>query len=170
VVVDLSDRIAGQAAGTAPPMRATAAEDEPAALVDRVRALYQRVDAEIAARQPVCINRGTCCRFDAYGHRLYVTQVELDYFLLHQRPHGLRDVTTGACPYQIAGRCTAREHRPLGCRIFFCDPNAQDWQPALYERRLAELKQIGEELGIEYRYKEWLVALGRRGPCGDETC
>jgi len=55
--------------------------------------------------------------------------------------------------------CNAREHRPLGCRIFFCDPTAQSWQPGEYEAGLDRLKRLGEELGLDYRYVEWLGAL-----------
>lgn len=128
-------------------------------LLERVRNLYARLESDIAARSPRCTNRGACCKFEAYGHRLYVTAVELEYFLAHQRPAGLRDVTSGSCPYQIDGRCTARGHRPLGCRVFFCDPDSQDWQPQMYERYLSELKRIGMECGVEYRYMEWLADL-----------
>src|SRR5689334_7739520 len=64
----------------------------------RVRELYERLDTEITGRKPLCINRGDCCKFDSYGHRLYVTAVELEYFLAQQQPAGLRPVTSGACP------------------------------------------------------------------------
>jgi len=35
------------------------------------------LDARIAARRPLCTNRGDCCKFDAYGHALFVSAVEL---------------------------------------------------------------------------------------------
>ena len=133
-------------------------EDEPA-LHQRVAALYDRVDAEAAAHAPVCVNRGTCCRFDEFGHRLFVTPVEVAFFVGRQRVEGLRPVTAEACPYQIDNRCTARSHRPLGCRIFFCDPAATHWQPGVYEKYLSELKQIGADLDVDYRYVDWLAAL-----------
>ncbi len=47
----------------------------------------------------------------------------------------------------------------MGCRIFFCDPDSQDWQNDEYERRLGELKRIGEARHLPYRYQEWLSAL-----------
>lgn len=125
--------------------------------------LYARLDDEIAARNPVCNNRGACCRFDTYGHRLYVTQVELDYFIGRQRPRGILPVTSGTCPYQVDGLCNAREHRPLGCRVFFCDENTQAWQPGVYEKYLGDLKRIGHEHGVSYRYSEWLTALREAG-------
>jgi Fe-S-cluster containining protein len=129
-------------------------------LTAAMQAFYADVDSLIAARQPVCVNRGLCCRFDSFGHRLYVTGLELIYFL-HGR-HGAWRSPKGlyACPYQIQGLCAARPHRPLGCRVFFCDGNSQAWQGPEYERRLAELKRLGSQLGVEYRYIEWLSALG----------
>lgn len=131
-----------------------------AGLRARMVEFYRRADAVIAAHRPVCINRGACCRFAEYKHRLFVTPPELAYFLDRQRAAGLRRAETDAvCPYQIGGVCTAREHRPLGCRIFFCDPATTVWQGPEYERCLAELKAIGDELQMPYRYVEWLQAL-----------
>lgn len=128
-------------------------------LADAMRAFYERVDAAIAARHPVCQNRGACCKFEAFGHKLYVTTPELAYFAGGRRSDW-RPVAGGAtCPYQVEGQCTAREHRPLGCRVFFCDPAAQDWQPDAYEAHLAELRAMCDAEGIEYRNVEWLSAL-----------
>ena len=124
----------------------------------QMREFYEKVDAAIAAHQPRCVNRGDCCKFAAFGHRLYVTDVELAYFVRGE-PARPVDPGAGACPYQEAGRCTARAHRPLGCRIFFCDESARDWQGPEYERHLAELKEIGRGFDISYRYREWLSAL-----------
>ncbi len=135
-----------------------AAGDE--ALAGDLREFYESVDAAVAQRTPVCTNRGLCCNFQAYGHRLYVTAVELAYFVRQvgaMRPPG----TTGACPYQVGGLCTAREGRPLGCRIYYCDPTAQHWQNDEYERQLGRLKAIGEVHGVPYAYVEWLSALER---------
>jgi Fe-S-cluster containining protein len=126
----------------------------------RMEAFYRKVDEAISAHRPVCINRGACCRFGQAGHRLYVTDAELAYFLDRQSPRGLRPVgSADACPYQEAGQCTARAHRPLGCRIYFCDPASRAWQGPEYERWHAELVRIGAESGLEYRYREWLAAL-----------
>lgn len=121
--------------------------------------LYREVDATIAAHSPLCTNRGACCKFKSYGHRLYVTDAELAYFVNGQQSTWKTAISDESCPYQQGGMCTAREHRPLGCRIYFCDENAQSWQSDEYERFLSRLKTIGEEAGIAYRYREWLSAL-----------
>ncbi|MFQ5425112.1 MAG: hypothetical protein ACE5F9_14190 [Phycisphaerae bacterium] len=131
-------------------------------LFRRMDEFYTSVDESVAKHRPVCRNRGVCCRFESFGHRLYVTTAELAYFVRGRRddwraPGAEGDV--GACPYQIGGLCMARQHRPLGCRIFFCDPDSEVWQPEAYERHLARLKRIGADIGMDYRYVEWLSAL-----------
>ncbi|MCB9853003.1 MAG: hypothetical protein H6819_07900 [Phycisphaerales bacterium] len=125
----------------------------------RLQSLYRDIDAAIADRSPVCTNRGLCCNFDAYGHDLFVTSVELAHFISGHAEAWRPPAAERRCPYQVEGKCTAREHRPMGCRVFFCDESSIDWQFAEYEKRLTELKQIGEAAGIEYRYVEWLSAL-----------
>ena len=71
---------------------------------------------------------------------------------------------TPGCPYQIAGKCSVHTIRPFGCRIYFCDPTAQDWQQDQYEQFHTRLKQLHDELSIPYLYVEWrqgLKALAR---------
>lgn len=128
-------------------------------LAQQLDAFYRDLDAAIADRAPVCTNRGLCCNFDAYGHDLFVTTAELAHFIAGHHDTWRSPSNERHCPWQIDGICTAREHRPMGCRIFFCDETSTAWQHAEYEKRLAELKRIGDALGIEYRYTEWLSAL-----------
>jgi Fe-S-cluster containining protein len=129
-------------------------------LGDRMASFYAEADTAIAAHRPVCLNRGACCRFDTFGHRLYVTTIELAWFARGRSGAWKAPGEGGSCPYQEGGLCTAREHRPLGCRVFFCDPAAREWQGPEYEGFLSRLKTLGDELGVEYRYVEWLSALG----------
>ena len=42
--------------------------------------LYQMLDERIAAASPECANCGNCCDFERFGHRLYVTTLEMLYF------------------------------------------------------------------------------------------
>src|SRR5690606_10959533 len=104
-----------------------------------------------------------CCRFESYGHRLYVTTVELAYFLANLTEPLKAPPDRGFCPYQVEGRCTARAARPAGCRIYFCDPAAQGWQPELTEAVLAELARVGERFELPYAYGEWTEALRELG-------
>lgn len=133
----------------------------------RMAQLYADVDRAVAAKSPACLNRGACCRFEEFGHRLYVSTAELTCFVAGQRDQWRPPHDSGACPYQREGVCTAREHRPLGCRVFFCDPDTTGWQGPIYEEFLAELRRIGDEYGLDYRYVEWLSALTELGPIAD---
>lgn len=135
--------------------------DDLAAAVD---ALYARVYAEVATRKPVCDISGRCCRFEAYGHRLFVTTVELAAFARGAvGPTPPADVGptwdgTG-CPYQVGGLCSAHAIRPFGCRIYFCDATSTAWQQDAYERFHAELRALHDQFGVPYFYVEWREGL-----------
>lgn len=129
-------------------------------VIDFLRGFYQRVDEALAEYQPRCTNRGHCCNFARAGHRLFVTPIEVAAFRRAYADRWLSaEPAAGRCPWQVDGVCTAREFRPLGCRVYFCDPQAQAWQNEFYEARLRELKQFMADQGIQYRYEEWLSAL-----------
>ncbi len=130
-----------------------------AEFVAAVEELFAELDAEIAARNPVCTNRGACCSFGEFGHRLFVTPVELAYFLARVdgpiRPPESRD----HCPYQSGGKCTVRTPRPAGCRIFYCDPNSQSWQGPATEQVLARIKDLHVRFDLPYAYADWTDSL-----------
>ena len=137
---------------------------------EAVGGLYARVQAEIDARRPACAVSGRCCRFEDYGHRLFVTTMELAAFVHHlheARAAGrVRDVAawdgTG-CPFQVSRLCGVHPLRPFGCRMFFCDATATDWQNETYERFHAELRRLHQAMGVPYRYVEWRTALRELG-------
>ena len=145
-------------------VRAAASRPEVRAAVERI---YTDLAAQVAERRPVCVVSGRCCRFEEYGHRLFVTTAELAAFV-----HGFESTTrppaldeairtwdgTG-CPFQVAKLCGVHAIRPFGCRIFFCDATATQWQNDAYEAFHARLKRLHEELGVDYFYVEWRQAL-----------
>src|SRR5690349_22599948 len=104
----------------------------------KVLELYREVDAAVAAAGPVCVASGRCCRFKEYGHVLFLSNLEAEV-LLDQAPPYQRPVTPDFCPFQEENLCTAREPRPLGCRIYYCDPNYQQTMHALTEKYLRRL-------------------------------
>ena len=53
--------------------------------------------------------------------------------------------------------------RPFGCRMFFCDATAAEWQNQTYERFHTQLKTLHHELSIPYYYVEWRSALSALG-------
>jgi Fe-S-cluster containining protein len=119
-------------------------------LFDSIREIYTSADAAVAAAGPVCESSGRCCRFTEYGHTLFLSDLEAEY-LLKTAP-GYHRVTPDGCPFQIDGLCTARDERPLGCRVYFCDPKFQDAMPVILETHLQKLKQLANELERPWRY------------------
>jgi Fe-S-cluster containining protein len=156
-----------------------------------VRGIYGRLQVEIDRRKPVCVASGKCCHFEAYGHRLYVTTLELATFALdrmapspgtpgedwgegdferkaildipnHPHPGPLpvyRERELDGCPLQIGKLCGVHAIRPFGCRIFFCDSTATQWQQEQYELFHQELKQLHQRFDVPYFYVEWRTAL-----------
>ena len=61
--------------------------------------------------------------------------------LVADAPPPARPLDDGAtCPWQDgAGRCTARGARPLGCRVYFCDPSYEGQAEPLTEEFLGRL-------------------------------
>lgn len=117
----------------------------------RVLELYREVDREVASHQPRCDASGRCCRFTEYGHTLFISQLEAEV-LLDDAPGFQQPVTRDFCPFQKNNLCTAREPRPLGCRIYFCDPSYQDASHAITEKYLQRLKELANEMGLDWRY------------------
>jgi len=124
---------------------------------DAVAAVYADLQRAIDQRKPGCNVSGRCCRFEEFGHRLYVTTIELAAFLAGASLAGPWDGT--GCPYQVDGLCSVHAIRPFGCRIFFCDQTATQWQQEQYERFHKELQRLHSELGVPYFYVEWREAL-----------
>src|ERR1700729_3429024 len=104
--------------------------------------LYAEVDREVAAAGPVCIASGRCCRFKEYGHTLFLSNLEADVLLASAPPYDPATATADFCPFQKGNLCTARDPRPLGCRVYYCDPNYQETCNAITEKYLRRLKEL----------------------------
>jgi Fe-S-cluster containining protein len=134
---------------------------------DAVEAVYRDLAAKIDQRRPLCVISGRCCRFEEYGHRLYVTTLELAAFVHGFEMSAPTPILTAAmkdwdgtgCPFQVAKLCGVHAIRPFGCRIYFCDATATQWQQEAYEQFHARLKRLHEELVVPYFYVEWRQAL-----------
>ncbi len=124
----------------------------------RVLEVYTAVDAAVAEAGPRCVASGRCCRFAEYGHTLFLSQLEAD-ILLETAPAYAKPVGRDFCPFQVEGLCTARDSRPLGCRIYFCDPGYQETQNAITEEAVAKLKAIADEFDAGWNYAPLHVLL-----------
>jgi hypothetical protein len=120
-------------------------------LRDQVLAVYADADAAVAAAGPGCDASGRCCRFKEYGHTLFISNLEADV-LIEAAPPYPKLVSGDFCPFQVDNLCTAREPRPLGCRVYFCDPAYQETGNAISETFLRRLKAVADEHGTGWRY------------------
>lgn len=118
-----------------------------------LHAIYSALDAEIASLAPRCDLSGRCCRFEEFDHTLFVSSPEAA-LLIADAPEPARPLDSGAtCPWQDSrGLCTARDARPLGCRVFFCDPTYQHAGQELAERSIRALKTLVETLDLPWNY------------------
>lgn len=143
----------------------TAIEQPP--IREAVAEIHQEIADAIRTLKPLCLASGNCCRFEAHGHRLYASGLEVARCVQICRAEG-RGITAaqveaavelGNCPWQDGRLCTAREGRPTGCRVYFCDPRAAEVVPELAERAHAGIKSIHEDHEIPYVYGEWRAML-----------
>jgi len=158
-------------------VEAAASRPDVTAVVGR---MYADIQAAIDARRPVCTASGRCCKFEVYGHRLYVSTLELAAFVaglgtpttslplpvLGEREQDARSLPTWdgtGCPFQVDGLCSVHPIRPFGCRMYFCDSTSTQWQNEAYERFHTTLKRLHDELAVPYFYVEWRAALAALG-------
>jgi Fe-S-cluster containining protein len=120
-------------------------------LRERVLGVYAAVDAAVAAASPRCEASGRCCRFTEYGHTLFLSRFEAD-ILLETAPAYAQPVTRDGCPFQVDNLCTARDERPLGCRVYFCDEAYTETGNAVTEDAVRKLKALADEFDAGWEY------------------
>jgi Fe-S-cluster containining protein len=141
--------------------RTAASNPETAA---ELEAIYQMIADQVEARGPACWASGRCCKFEKTGHRLYVTGLEAAYTITKLgRALGAEEIVAahqrGDCPFLTLNLCSVHTIKPVGCRVYFCDKSAQDWQRELSERALDQVRRLHDRHGIPYRYGEWRAML-----------
>lgn len=120
--------------------------------------LYVELDKEVAAAAPICELSGRCCRFRDYGHTLFLSRPEAELLLQQRFPEGAV-IDDAGCPYQTGNLCTARENRPLGCRVYYCDPRYAGVGEELSERYIRRLKDLHDETNTEWEYRPLIFFL-----------
>jgi Fe-S-cluster containining protein len=78
--------------------------------------------------------------------------------------------SAGVCPFLRDNACSIHEHRPIACRIYFCDRSAQDWQRELYEMMQNRIRDLHNACAIPYVYAEWRELLATLTDGSDRDC
>lgn len=127
--------------------------------LDAVSDIYDDLDQHLAAADPNCSHCGQCCHFADFGHRLYVTTLEILYLTQDNPLSGDKAPSSvqGCCPLQIGNHCSVRQFRPASCRIFFCRDLDPHFQSELTEQVLARLRRLHETFCTPYLYADLLV-------------
>lgn len=126
-------------------------------ICNNVKKIYDWLDSQIKSMNVECTACGKCCDFDSFGHKLFLTSPELLYFNYNLKP--LKKMTAGVCPYLTDGKCTAREFRFAGCRIFFCKADSEKINE-ISEQAIKKFKALCNEYNFPYRYTDLAAALG----------
>lgn len=117
----------------------------------KILEIYGAADRAVAAAGPVCVASGRCCQFKEHGHTLFLSNLEAEV-LLAAAPAYEQPASADFCPFQKGQLCTAREPRPLGCRVYFCDPAYQETGRQISEEYLRRLKQLAQDHGLSWHY------------------
>lgn len=116
--------------------------------LDALACLYRELDERFSGCN--CRSCGECCHFETYGHRLYATVLEV-LFLVSRSGKARRRFGPDSCGYQSGAQCTAREGRPLACRLFFCGEDSPDSSD--YERALEKIRALTESAELPWDYR-----------------
>lgn len=136
---------------------------EDVGFLDALRGVYRSVDEAVNRRGALCLGGGACCRFDLMGHRLMLSTGELALLTLRPPPGG-RGAGLLPCAYQHGPRCTVRDRRPLGCRVYFCRAEWEDFCHQAYEASHERIRRLHERHALPYAYVELTAALNELGP------
>lgn len=131
-----------------------------AALAAGLAAIWCDLAADIARLAPVCTLRGMCCDFGKNDYVLYATSLEV---LALGGTVDLARVTVpgNRCPFWINRRCMQHAGRPLGCRVYFCDPRYAPHAQEVHERHHRRIRDLADRLEIAYEYAPFLELLRR---------
>ncbi|MEK7482807.1 MAG: hypothetical protein AABZ60_00595 [Planctomycetota bacterium] len=128
---------------------------------EELQAIYRELEEELQLYQSLCTRLSRCCHFKDFGHRLYSLSLEVA-FLQQQIPLPEKTLPPLTCPYlNLDGSCGNRTGRPLGCRIFFCDPGYQPTAQLFYEKYHRKLEQLLHKYQLDYVYGEMTAQLSQ---------
>ncbi len=125
---------------------------------ERLTTLYEVLDRRIHAAGPICSRSGDCCDFPGSGHILFATRLEVELILDRILPPPPEQ--EGWCPFFRNRLCTLRALRPVGCRIYYCDPDYRDHRMnEISQWAHGEIRKIHDDLRLPYGYTPFLDQL-----------
>jgi Fe-S-cluster containining protein len=120
--------------------------------------LYAELDARLAEFGVECRHCGRCCDFSRSDCRLYASFLELALVARrHRRPHL---TPSGQCGFLADGRCSIHPLRPLGCRVFFCDPAYKPREQDLCHAFQRRLRALADRYRLPWDYALFLKESG----------
>ena len=122
---------------------------ENACFLRQLREILTAADAAIASCGAICRQCGKCCSFAKMDHQLFVSTGELALLTTMNPPCAPAPLR---CPYQVDSACTARDLRPLGCRIYYCDPTTTASFSDIYEQYHRRILFLHRRFGSIYYY------------------
>jgi len=123
-----------------------------------IKEIYKILESELASINPGCNTCGTCCHFDEFGHVLYTSTIETDYIRENVEIPDF-DSDKNVCPFLVNSECSIREHRALGCRVFFCNPDHKETLQGIYEKYYTMIKDLAVDNEVEWQYAPMLKLL-----------
>ncbi|MBC8555265.1 MAG: hypothetical protein H8D23_37095, partial [Candidatus Brocadiales bacterium] len=127
-----------------------------------IKEIYKKLEAELASINPGCNVCGTCCHFDEFGHVLYASTIETDYIRENVEIPSF-DPENNVCPFLVNYECSIREHRALGCRVFFCNPQYKETLQGIYEKYYTMIKDLAIVDKVEWYYAPMMKLLKENG-------
>ncbi len=126
-----------------------------------IKEIYKKLEAELESINPGCNTCGTCCHFDEFGHVLYTSNIEIDYIRENVEIPAF-DIDKNVCPFLVNYECSIREHRALGCRVFFCNPDHKETLQEIYEKYYTMIKELADDNEVEWHYAPMLKLLEKK--------
>ncbi len=120
--------------------------------------IYKKLDSELASINPGCDACGECCHFGTFDHVLYASTIETTYILENVNVPPF-DPDQGTCPFLIDNKCTIREYRTLGCRVFFCNPHYKEKSQDIYNKYYTMIKDMAIRNQAEWHYAPMMKLL-----------
>ena len=128
-------------------------------LLAEIQSILDNALMQIENINPNCNACGNCCDFANFGHRLYVSTGELANLISQEPIDAQIPIENLKCPYQKDNLCLARNARPLGCRLFFCDDKVNLQYQQIYEAYYDKIKQVHLKFSTAYNYLELSAGL-----------